>query len=92
MSSFFKVGAAYSRILVKLTPYGIQGELATALFIYTINLYDLLEKYTWDGVKPYHFQFPRKRGASGKNIYLPSEWQAMDSELIASKCFAHPIS
>ena len=91
MSSFFKAWAAYSGILVKLAPYGLQGELATALFIYTMNLYDLLEKYTWDGVKAYHFQFHRKRVANGKNIYLPSEWRTIDSELIASKCFSHSI-
>ena len=91
MSSFFKAWAAYSGILVKLAPYGLQGKLATALFIYTMNLYDLLEKYTWEGVKGYHFQFHRKRVASGKSIYLPSEWQQLDSELIASKCFAQPI-
>lgn len=48
MSSFFKAWAAYSGILVKLAPYGLQGELATSLFIYTMSLYDLLEnlKYT----------------------------------------------
>ena len=57
MSSFFKAWAAYSGILVKLAPYGLQGELATALFIYTMNLYDLLEKCTWEGVKGNHFQF-----------------------------------
>ena len=44
MTSFFKVWAAYSGILVKLAPYGLQGELATALSIYTMNLYELLEK------------------------------------------------
>ena len=91
MSSFFKAWAAYSGILVKLAPYGLQGQLGTTLFIYTINLYDQLEKYLWEGVKGYHFQFHRKRVASGKSIYLPSEWQQLDSELIASKCFALPI-
>ena len=90
MSGFFKAWAAYSGILVKLAPQALQGELATALFIYTMNLYDLLEKYTWDGVKAYHFQFHRKRVASGKGIYYPSEWRHIDSELIASRCFAHP--
>ena len=90
MSGFFKAWAAYSGILVKLAPHALQGELGTALFIYTMNLYDLLEKYTWDGVKAYHFQFHRKRVASGKTIYHPKEWQKIDSELIASKCFAHP--
>ena len=90
MSSFFKAWAAYSGILVKLAPYGLQGELATALFIYTMSLYDLLEKYTWDGVKAYHFQFHRKRVASGKTIFFPQAWRQLDSELIASKCFAHP--
>ena len=92
MCSFFKAWAAYSGILVKLALYGLQGELATVLLIYTMNLYDLLEKYTWDGVKAYHFQFHRKRVASGKNSYLPAEWQHLDSELIASKCFAQPIT
>ena len=90
MSGFFKAWAAYSGILVKLAPHALQGELATALFIYTMNLYDLLEKYTWDGVKAYHFQFHRKRVAAGKSIYYPSEWRQIDSELIASRCFAHP--
>jgi len=39
----------------------LEGELATALSIYTMNLYDLLEKSAWEGVKGYHFQFNRKR-------------------------------
>ena len=91
MGNFFKAWAANSGILVKLAPYGLQGDLATALFIYTMNLYDLLERYTWEGVKSYHFQYHRKRVASGTSIYLPSEWRQIDSELIASKCFAHPI-
>jgi len=44
MSGFFKAWAAYSGILVKLAPQTLQGELATAQFIYAMNLYDLLEK------------------------------------------------
>ena len=92
MTSFFKAWAAYSGILVKLAPYGLQGELATALSIYTMNLYELLEKYSWDGVRSYHFQFHRKQVASGKNIYQPAEWRTLDSELVASKCFAYPAS
>ena len=91
MSSFFKAWAAYSGILVKLAPEALQGELATTVFIYTMSLYDLLGKYTWDGVQGYHFQFHRKRVAGGKSIYLPQEWRQLDSELIASKCFAHPL-
>ena len=89
--SFFKAWAVYTGILIKLAPYGIQGELATALAIYTMNLYELLEKYTWEGVRAYHFQFHRKRVASGKSIYHPTEWRHLDSELVASRCFAHPI-
>ena len=91
MSNFFKAWAAYSGILVKLAPHGLQGDLATALFIYTMNLDDLLEGYTWEGVKAYHFQYYRKRVASGTSIYRPSEWRQIDRELITSKCFAHPI-
>ena len=91
MSSFFKAWAAYSGILVKLAPYGLQGDLATALFIYTMTLYDLLERYTWEGVKAYHFQFHHKRVASGTSLYLPTEWRQLESELVASKCFANPI-
>ena len=91
MSSFFKAWAAYSGILVKLAPYGLQGDLATALFIYTMTLYDLLERYTWEGVKAYHFQFYRKGVASGTSLYLPTEWRQLDSELVASNCFANPI-
>ena len=92
MTSFFKAWAAYSRILVKLAPYGLQGKLATAFSIYTMNLYELLEKSSWDGVRSYHFQFHRKWVASGKNIYQPAEWRMLDSELLASKCFTHPAS
>ena len=55
-----------------------------------MNLYDLLEKYTWDGVKGYYFQYHRKRVASGKGIYQPLDWCHLDSELVASKCFAYP--
>ena len=90
MTSFFKAWAAYTGIFIKLAPHMLQGELATALSIYTMNLYDLLEKYSWEGVRSYHFQFHRKRVASGKNIYQPTEWRVLDSELVASKCFAHP--
>lgn len=90
MTIFFKAWAAYSGILIKLAPYGLQGELAITLCIYTMNLYNLLEKYTWDGVKSYHFQFPRKRVASRKNIYEPKDWHQLDSELVASQCFAYP--
>jgi len=87
MSSFFKAWAAYCGILIKLGPYGMQGELATAR---CMNLYDLLEKYTWEGVKAYHFQFHWKSVASGKNIFQPTEWRQLDSQLIAAKYFAHP--
>ena len=89
MRSFFKALGAYCGILVKLAPYSLQGDLATALSIYTMNIYDLLEKYAWEGVKAYHFQFHRKRVASGKRIYHTLAWRTLDSELIASKCFAH---
>lgn len=56
-----------------------------------MSLYDLLEKYSWDGVKGYHFQFDQKCVASGKSIYLPQGWRNLDSELTASKCSAHPL-
>ena len=91
MSSFFKAWAAYCGILVQLTPHILQGDLATSLAIYTMNLYHLLEKYTWEGVKAYHFQFYGKRVASGKRIYYTAEWRLLGSELIASKCFAYPV-
>jgi len=45
MSIFFKTWAAYCGILVKLAPPALQADLATGLSIYTMNLYDLLEKY-----------------------------------------------
>ena len=91
MTIFFKAWAVYSGILIRLAPNGLQGELATALCIYTMNLYQLLEKYTWDGVKSYHFQFHCKRVTSRKRIYEPRDWRQLDSELVASKCFAHPV-
>ena len=90
MSRFFKVWAAYIRIHVKLAPQVPKGELATAQFIYMMNLYDFLEKYTWDGVTAYNFQFHRKPVPSGKGIYYPTDWRHIDSELIASKCFIRP--
>jgi len=90
MSSFFKAYAANCGFLVKLAPHALQGDLATALCIYTMNLYDLLVKYPRVGVKAYHFQFHWKRVASGKSIYHAQEWRALDSELIASTCFADP--
>lgn len=91
MSCFFTAWAAYTGILVKLAPEPLQGELATSLFIYTMSLYDLFEKYTWEGVKGYHFQFHRKRVAGGESIYLSQELRQLDSELIALKCFAHTL-
>ena len=90
MSRFCKAWAAYSGIQVKLAPQALQGDLATALFIYTMNLDDLLEKYTWNCVKAYHFEFHWKRVIAGKSIYYPTEWQQVNSELITSRCFAHP--
>ena len=57
MGGYFKAWAAYTGILVQLAPHSLQGELATALSIYTMNLYDLLEIYAWEAVKSYHFQF-----------------------------------
>jgi len=44
MRSFFKAWAVYCGIRIKLAPLLLQGDLATPLFIYTSNLYDLLEK------------------------------------------------
>lgn len=87
---FFKAWVAYCGILTKLAPGSLQADLACSLFIYTMNLHDLLEKYTWQGVKSYHFQFHRKRIASGKEIYYPDDWRKLDLELIASKCFIFP--
>jgi len=92
MSSFFKGWAAYCGILVKLAPHGLQGDLATSRSIYTMNLYEVLEKYAWEGVKAYNFQFHRKRVAGGKNIYIETEWRQLDSEVIASKYCAHPAT
>jgi len=91
MRNFFKAWAAYSGILVKLALHCLQGNLATAVFIDTMNLYDLLKPYTWEGVQAYHFQHHAKTVASGTSIYLPSEWRQIDSQRIPSKCFAHPI-
>jgi len=46
MCKFFKACVAYSGILVKLALHELQGELVMALFIYSLNLYNLLENYT----------------------------------------------
>jgi len=51
ISGFFKAWEANSGIRVKLAQQGLQGELPTALFSYFMNLNDLLEKCTWNGVK-----------------------------------------
>ena len=90
MMSYFKAWVVYTEILVMLAPNALQGELATAISIYTMNLNDLLEKYTWEGVRAYHFRFHRKWVVSGKHIYHPIKWRILDSKLLASKCFAHP--
>ena len=91
MSSVFKAWVAYCGILVKLTPHCLQGDLATALSIYRMNIYHLLERYAWEGITAYHFQLDRRGVASGKSIYHGLEWRTLDSDLIASKCFAHPV-
>ena len=52
---------------------GLQGDLACSLHIYTMTLHELAERYTWEGVKAYHFQFHRKRIASGKEVYYPDD-------------------
>ena len=49
MTSFFKAWAVYTGILIKLAPHGLQGELAIGLCIYTMNIYELQEKYTGKG-------------------------------------------
>jgi len=48
ISSLFKPWAAYSAILVNLAAPLLQGDLAAALSIDTMNLYDLLGKYAWE--------------------------------------------
>ena len=90
MGPFFKAWAAYCGILTKLPPTGLQGDLACALYIYTMNLHDLLERYTWEGVQSCHFQFHRKRIASGKEVFYPENWRKIDAELIASKYLLFP--
>ena len=92
MSGFLKAWAGYSGILVNLSPLALQGDLTTTLFIYTKSFYNILEKYTWEGVKAYHFQFHWKRVASGKCLYLAEEWRQLDGELVASKYFAYPAT
>ena len=91
VSSLFKSWAVYCEIVIKQAPMGLQGELATALCIYTMKPYELLEKYAGDGVKADHVQFHHKRVTSGKNIYQPQESFQLDGELVTSKCFAHSI-
>jgi len=44
MMRVFKVWAVNTGIMVMLAPFALQGELATAMAINTMNLYDLLEK------------------------------------------------
>lgn len=46
MTSFIKAWAAYSGIRTNLAPHSLQGEFTTLLAIYTMNLNDLLEKYS----------------------------------------------
>ena len=87
---FFKAWAAYCGILTKLAPQALQGDLACWLYIHTMNLLDLFARYAWEGVKAYHFQFHRKRIASGNEVYYPDDWRRIDAELIASKCFLYP--
>ena len=54
MMSCFKAWAVYTRILVTMLARNAQqGELATVISIYRRDLYDLLEKYNWEGVRAY---------------------------------------
>jgi len=48
ISSFFKLWAAYSGIRLELALPLLRGNLATAVSIYTMNLYNFLEKYAWE--------------------------------------------
>ena len=90
MGLFFKAWAAFCGIPTKLVPVGLQGDFECSLHIYTMTLHELAERYTWEGVKAYHFQFHRKRIPSGKEVYYPDDWRKLDPELIASKCFLFP--
>ena len=67
--------------MVKLAPLLLQGDLATALSIYTMNLYNLLEKYAWERVKAYHFQIYRRRVVSGKSFIMPANGDSLTVSL-----------
>lgn len=90
MGPFFKAWAAYCIILTNLAPAALQCNLACSLHIYIMTLHELAERYAWEGVKSYHFQFNQKWIASGKKVYFPDDWSKLDPELIASKCFLYP--
>ena len=87
---FFKAWVASCGILTKLAAGSLQADFTCSLFIYTMTLHDLSKKLSWQGVKGYHFQFHRKRIASGKEIYFPDDCRKLDQEPIATKCFLFP--
>jgi len=90
ISASFKAWATYTGILVQLAQERLQEKLSRAHSFYTMNLYNLLEKYSWDGVQSYHFPFHQERVARGTSIYQQAEWRQLGSELVASKWFTDP--
>jgi hypothetical protein len=49
--SFWRACELYKAVFVATAPASLQSELATALAIYTANLWGLRSDYTWAGMK-----------------------------------------
>jgi hypothetical protein len=85
-ASFWRAWELYKAVFVATAPASLQSELATALAIYTANLWGLRSDYTWAGMKAYHFSFHRDMIASNAGRFDPSTWRTLDGNRVFATC------
>jgi hypothetical protein len=85
-ASFWRAWELYKAVFVATAPASLQSELATALAIYTANLWGLRSDYTWAGMKAYHFSFHQDMIASNAGRFDPSTWRTLDGNRVFATC------
>jgi hypothetical protein len=85
-ASFWRAWELYKAVFLATAPASLQSELATALAIYTANLWGLRSDYTWAGMKAYHFSFHRDMIASNAGRFDPSTWRTLDGNRVFATC------
>jgi hypothetical protein len=85
-ASFWRAWELYKAVFVATAPASLQSELATALAIYTANLWGLRSDYTWAGMKAYHFSFHRDMIASNAGRFDPLTWRTLDGNRVFATC------